>query len=90
MKTLIWLMVLGTQLSFAQNVIRHKVEKGETVTQIAKKYNVAPKDIYKLNPDAQKGVPENTLLVIELPNKAKAATETKKKAEAVTVVTHEV
>lgn len=95
MKKLVWLMVLGMQLSFAQNVVKHKVAKGETITQIAKKYDVAPKDIYKLNPDAVKGVPENTVLVIALP-KGKVVAETKKKEDkkedkaATVVVKHEV
>ena len=50
-------------LGFAQNqnVIKHKVAKGETITQISKKYSVTPYDIFKLNPDAQKGIDENRL-----------------------------
>lgn len=44
--------------------ITHKVEKGETVTQIAQKYNVTPYDIYQLNPDAQSGLKRNTILLI--------------------------
>jgi LysM repeat protein len=31
----------------------HKVQKGETIIQIAQKYQVTPYDIYQLNPDAQ-------------------------------------
>jgi len=42
----------------------HKVEKGETMAQIAKKYNVTPYDIYKLNPDAQSGLKPNSVLLI--------------------------
>ena len=48
--------------------ITHKVEKGETITQIALKYNVTPLDIYKLNPDAQTGLKPNSVLLI--PKKA--------------------
>jgi LysM repeat protein len=98
MKKLVWLIVLGMQLSFAQNVVKHKVSKGETITQIAKKYNVTPGDIYKLNPDAQKGVDENTMLVITVPGKA--TTDSKKKEDkkadkkedkaATVVIKHEV
>jgi LysM repeat protein len=40
------------------------VAKGETVTQIAKKYEVTPFDIYRLNPDTKNGVQENTTLLI--------------------------
>lgn len=98
MKKLVWLVVLGMQFSFAQNVVKHKVTKGETITQIAKKYKITPSEIYKLNPDAQKGVDENTMLVIALPGKSVA--ESKKKEEkksekktdkeATVVVKHEV
>jgi len=48
----------------------HKVEKGETITQIAQKYNVTTSDIYKLNPDAQSGLKPNSVLLI--PKKAVA------------------
>lgn len=46
----------------------HKVAKGETTYSIAKKYNVAPEDIYRLNPEAKNGVNENAVLLI--PTKA--------------------
>ncbi|MFE3848644.1 LysM peptidoglycan-binding domain-containing protein [Flavobacterium sp. LB3P45] len=42
----------------------HKVEKGETITQIAQKYKVTPQDIYQLNPDAQSGLKPNSVLLI--------------------------
>ena len=59
-------LIFCTNISLAQatNLIKHKVQKGETITQISIKYNVTPSDIYKLNPDAQKGVDENTILII--------------------------
>ncbi|WP_310556124.1 LysM peptidoglycan-binding domain-containing protein [Flavobacterium sp.] len=44
--------------------ISHKVTKGETIYQISKKYNVTPDEIYKINPDAEKGLPENAILII--------------------------
>ena len=47
-----------------QAQIKHTVAKGETVYQIAKKYQVTPFDIYRLNPDAKNGVQENTTLLI--------------------------
>ncbi|UOK42333.1 MULTISPECIES: LysM peptidoglycan-binding domain-containing protein [Flavobacterium] len=52
----------------------HKVAKGETAYSIAKKYNVAPEDIYKLNPNAKNGVNENAVLLI--PAKAGQAAKT--------------
>ena len=42
----------------------HKVEKGETITQIAQKYKVTQQDIYQLNPDAQSGLKPNSVLLI--------------------------
>ena len=42
----------------------HKVEKGETINQIAQKYKVTPFDIYQLNPDAQSGLKPNSVLLI--------------------------
>lgn len=59
-----------TALLFNYNVfsqeknITHKVEKGETMIQIAIKYNVTPYDIYQLNPDAQSGLKPNSVLLI--------------------------
>jgi LysM repeat protein len=59
-----------TALFFNYNVfsqeknITHKVEKGETMSQIAIKYNVTPYDIYQLNPDAQSGLKPNSVLLI--------------------------
>ena len=42
----------------------HKVEKGETINQIAQKYKVTPYDIYQLNPDAQSGLKPGSILLI--------------------------
>ncbi len=56
----------------AQDYRQHKVEKGETVTDVAKKYKVTPHDIYRLNPDSKKGLKENTVLIIPSKSLAKA------------------
>jgi LysM repeat protein len=52
----------------------HKVAKGETTYSIAKKYNVAVEDIYRLNPEAKNGVNENAVLLI--PTKSGQAVKT--------------
>lgn len=58
-------IVLMTNTVFAQEkAITHKVEKGETIVQIAMKYNVTPFDIYQLNPDVQNGLKPNSVLLI--------------------------
>ena len=67
---------------FGQNFDKHKVEKGETMSQIAQKYNVTPYDIYQLNPDAQSGLKPNSILLI--PTKRNAAKINSK------VITHKV
>lgn len=60
----------------------HKVVKGETINQIAQKYNVTPYDIYQLNPDAQSGLKLNSVLLI--PKKGSAKKPNSK------VITHKV
>ncbi|WP_371563131.1 LysM peptidoglycan-binding domain-containing protein [Flavobacterium sp. Arc2] len=59
-----------TNVFSQEKPITHKVEKGETINQIAQKYRVTPFDIYQLNPDAQSGLRPNSVLLI--PNKAGA------------------
>jgi LysM repeat protein len=79
----ICLLLIVSSSFYAQSIknIEYKVSEGETITQIAKKFNTTPKEIYKLNPDAQKGVTENTLLIIPstaIDKKTKTVTEIKK------------
>jgi len=63
-----FIFLLISCIAFAQT--RHTVGKGETITQIAQRYQVTPYDIYKLNPDAQSGIRENDVLLI--PNGGKS------------------
>jgi LysM repeat protein len=60
----ITLLIEGSALYSQVKVVTHKVEKGETINQIAQKYHVTPYDIYKLNPDAQSGLKPNSVLLI--------------------------
>ncbi|MGY0391995.1 LysM peptidoglycan-binding domain-containing protein [Bizionia sp. KMM 8389] len=63
------LLLLGFNATiYAQNYKTHKVQAGETIETIAQNYQVTSDDIYALNPDAQKGIKRNTVLII--PNKA--------------------
>ena len=48
----------------AQNYRKHKVVLGETITQIAQKYNCSPYELLNLNPDAQNGIQPDTLIII--------------------------
>lgn len=74
-----------------EEYIRHKVEKGETVTQLAKRYKVTPFDIYKLNPDTQNGLKEN--IVVLIPKRSSAnekIVKKKKESKIIETTTHEV
>jgi len=44
--------------------IKHKVASGETIAQIALKYQVTPSAILNLNPNASKGIKENEILLV--------------------------
>jgi LysM repeat protein len=50
------------------NFIKHKVSKGETVTQIAKEYQVSTAEIYKYNPEAQNALSVDSVLMIPTKN----------------------
>lgn len=57
--------LLCATISMAQTVTKtHVVAKGETVTQIAKKYNTTNNVLFLLNPEAVEGISENQILKI--------------------------
>ncbi|WP_294821549.1 LysM peptidoglycan-binding domain-containing protein [uncultured Flavobacterium sp.] len=65
-------LVLLLALSFsahAQDYKKHTVKKGETVSAIAKQYQVTPYDINRLNPDAKNGLREGATLLIPVSGK---------------------
>jgi len=68
MKYLLLAVLLFTQLGVAQQekTFTHTIAKGETLYQIAKKYNVSAEDVIRLNPGVEKGIQENT--VLQIPN----------------------
>jgi LysM repeat protein len=71
----IWIpVILFTNVIFSQETITHKVERGETITEIAKKYQVTPYDIYKLNPDAQDKLKPRMVLLIPTKARVKVVT----------------
>jgi LysM repeat protein len=47
-----------------QDYKTHKVDKGETVFSISKKYNISTQEIYKLNPTSRNGISDNTVLIL--------------------------
>ena len=83
----IWIPVLlFVQTVLAQETITHKVEKGETITDIVQKFQVTPYDIYKLNPDAQSKLKPRMVLLIPSKKGISAKVATNNSAE----VTHKV
>jgi LysM repeat protein len=71
-----------------EKIITHKVEKRETISQIAQKYKVTPFDIYQLNPDAQSGLKPDSILII--PNKSNSKLSFLQTKANVNPQTHEV
>ena len=61
-----FLIVFFSSMSlFAQqNYRQHTVAKGETISEIAKKYSLKPSAIYGLNPQAVKGIKVKSVLLI--------------------------
>ncbi|TGD59092.1 lytic transglycosylase [Flavobacterium humi] len=66
MKKIVLLLLGVSNIAFAQQEksFKHTVLPGETVAQISKKYNVPEKEVLQWNPGAEKGLQENTVLVI--------------------------
>lgn len=61
----LFLLMFTSAVSFAQEATqKHTVQKGETITQIAKKYQTSANEIFLLNPNAVNGINENQILLI--------------------------
>jgi len=71
------LMFFNVVLS--QGTITYKVQQGETINDIAKKYQVTPYDIYKLNPDAVGKLNSKSVLLIPVKTAVKATVQAEKK-----------
>jgi LysM repeat protein len=65
----------------APNLVTHRVEQGETVMLLCKKYLITPTDIYKYNPDAVEGISYN--MVLQIPVDKKLALKPKQKTNSV-------
>ncbi len=57
-----------------EKVIKHTVSKGETISEIADKYNIKSSAIYALNPKAKKGIKFHEVLLIPTESKKKLVT----------------
>lgn len=69
-KWIVFLLIANSLTVFSQEkYTQHTVAKGETISGIAKKYNIKSSEIYELNPDARNGIKYKTVLL--LPSKTK-------------------
>lgn len=79
----------GISVFSQEKYTRHTVSKGETISEIAKEYDVKSSEIYELNPDARNGIKFKTVLLI--PFKAnKSVGSTSKITNNSPRITHEV
>lgn len=60
------IILLFSATANAQQYKSHKVEKGENVYRISKRYNTTPEAIYKINPTAKSGIKEGEILAIPI------------------------
>jgi len=79
MKFCAWVLVMvfllnGFSVFSQEKYTKHKVSKGETISEIAEQYNVKPSAIYELNPGSKKGIKAKSVLLIpNLNNKKEIA-----------------
>ncbi|MBT8263135.1 MAG: LysM peptidoglycan-binding domain-containing protein [Bacteroidia bacterium] len=68
MKRHYYIILIGVLMLFCGSIsaqqYTHRVEKGETIFSISKKYGVTEEAIYSLNPDAKNGLRSSTILII--------------------------
>ncbi|WP_375605114.1 LysM peptidoglycan-binding domain-containing protein [Flavobacterium davisii] len=66
LKYLLFIFFFLSQFYYAQQerTLKHLIQKNETLESIALKYKVLKADIIKLNTGAEKGIQENTILMI--------------------------
>lgn len=74
----IWVLIfcLSFFCAMGQKNASHVVVKGETIYAIAKKYEISPDELIKLNPEANNGIKENQTLVIPAKNSFPAVVTT--------------
>lgn len=74
---LVGLLFFGVTFSQPKtSYLKHTVIQGETISQIAQKYQVTPYDIYKLNPEAKSSLALNTILLIPVTEKQVSTDQT--------------
>ena len=89
-----FLIVLGivafSSFGYAQNLKTHRVQVGESIESIAKRYKITSADIYTLNPDAKSNLSIDMVLIIPQPFVRKSATNTEVVKELVSYKVYKV
>ncbi|GAA4277819.1 LysM peptidoglycan-binding domain-containing protein [Aquimarina mytili] len=80
---LIFLLLIISNIAFAQQYKSHKVAKGENVYRIAKRYNTTPEAIYRINPTAKDGIKEGEILAIPVTDDQEYKTHIVEKGDTV-------
>ncbi len=90
-KSLFILMFFIGLNSFSQEKTKkHKIQKGETITSIAKENNISINEIYELNPDAKKVLKLNSVLIIPISKSRKGKKYLEIEPEIVVDLVHQV
>ncbi len=90
-KSLFILMFFIGLNSFSQEKPKkHKIQKGETITSIAKENNISINEIYELNPGAKKVLKLNSVLLIPVSNSKTKKKSTQKEQEIYVDLVHQV
>lgn len=85
------IVFLSSMSLFSQEKYKqHTVTKGETISEIAQKYNVKQAAIYELNPDAANGLKVKMVLLIPTKAKKSSTASTTEIVSKQTPKTHEV
>lgn len=88
---LLFVFLSGFSVFSQGKYTEHTVSKGETISAIAKHYNVSAKSIYELNPDASKGIKYKSVLIIPVASaNSKTVKVSTKKEDQIIGATHEV
>ncbi|QBN19993.1 C40 family peptidase [Flavobacterium nackdongense] len=90
-KWIVFVFLISSVSVFSQeNYTQHAVAKGETVSEIAKKYKVTTAVIYELNPDAVNGIKPKTVLLIPISKVKIPKNNRSEVSSAMPTATHEV
>lgn len=86
----ILMFFIGLNSLSQEKTKKHKIQKGETITSIAKENNISINEIYNLNSDAKKVLKLNSVLIIPISKSKKEKKFSKKEPEIDVDLVHQV